>query len=403
VAIIISAKRSLKLMNHFSTNYHRKHIHIWLPNMFESTGGIQAYSNFLLKALQHLNLNLEQEIFIKHDTCLPPEYSSSTATRFHFAGTCPHSLRTPAFAAQIISNGLWQRPNLILSTHLNFTVAAYWLKRWFGIPYWTVAHGVEAWNIQQPAVQMALRHANRILAVSHYTRDRLLKEQNLDPNKISVLPNTFEPERFAIAVKPAYLLERHHLAAEQPILLTVSRLSRRDSYKGYNKVLEALPQIRDCIPNIHYIIVGQGDDRPRLEQFIHEHQLQDCVTLAGFIPDSELGDYYHLCDVFAMPSKGEGFGIVYLEALSCGKPTLGGNQDGAIDALCQGELGALVDPDDIGAIAQTLMAIVQKKYPHPLIYQPEALRQKVTDVFGFEHFQKTLGHYLASHFTSNPL
>jgi glycosyltransferase involved in cell wall biosynthesis len=400
---MIPAKRSLKSMTYLNTERHRKYIHLWLPNMFEFTGGIQTYSTFLLKALQGLNPNLEQEVFIKHDTHLPPEYSNLTTTRFHFAGTYPYRLRTLAFATQIISNGLWQRPNLVLSTHLNFSVAAYWLKRWLGIPYWTVAHGVEAWNIQQPAVQMALRHANRILAVSHYTRDRLLKEQNLDPNKISVLPNTFEPQRFAIAAKPAYLLERHHLAEEQPILLTVSRLSRRESYKGYNKVLEALPQIRDAIPNIHYIIAGQGDDRPRLEQFIDQHQLQDCVTLAGFIPESELGDYYNLCDVFAMPSKGEGFGIVYLEALACGKPTLGGNQDGAIDALCQGELGVLVDPDDIGAIAQTLTAIVQKKYPHSLIYQPEALRQKVMDTFGFEHFQKTLGRYLESYFMSNSL
>jgi glycosyltransferase involved in cell wall biosynthesis len=400
---MISAQRRSKSMHYLNTENHRKYIHLWLPNMFEFTGGIQTYSTFLLKALQGLELDLKQELFIKHDTHLPSEYSSSTNTRFHFAGTYPNRFRTPAFAAQIVSHGLWQHPNLVLSTHLNFTVAAYWLKRWFGIPYWTVAHGVEAWNIQQPAVQRALRHANRILAVSHYTRDRLLKEQNLDPNKISVLPNTFEPERFAIAAKPTYLLNRHSLTPEQPVLLTVSRLSHSESYKGYNKVLEALPQIRDSIPNIRYIIVGQGDDRPRLEQFIHEHQLQNCVTLAGFIPDAELGDYYHLCDVFAMPSKGEGFGIVYLEALACGKPTVGGNQDGAIDALCQGELGALVDPDDIGAIAQTLIAIVQKKYPHPLIYQPEALRQKVIEVFGFEHFQKTLGRYLASHFMSHPL
>jgi glycosyltransferase involved in cell wall biosynthesis len=400
---MISAKRRSKSMHYLNTENHRKYIHLWLPNMFEFTGGIQTYSTFLLKAFQGLDLNIKQEVFIKHDTHLPSEYSSSEDARFHFAGTYPNRFRTPAFAAQIISRGLWKRPNLVLSTHLNFTVAAYWLKRWFGIPYWTVAHGVEAWNIQQPAVQRALRHANRILAVSHYTRDRLLKEQNLDPNKISVLPNTFEPERFAIAAKPTYLLNRHNLTPEQPVLLTVSRLSRSEPYKGYNKVLEALPQMRDSIPNIHYIIVGQGDDRPRLEQFIDQHQLQDCVTLAGFIPDSELGDHYHLCDVFAMPSKGEGFGIVYLEALACGKPTLGGNQDGAIDALCQGELGALVDPDDIGAIARTLTAIVQKKYPHPLIYQPEALRQKVTDVFGFEHFQKTLGHYLEFYFMSNPL
>ncbi len=130
--------------------------------------------------------------------------------------------------------------------------------------------------------------------------------------------------------------------------------------------------------------------RPRIEKLIAELDLQDCVTLTGFIPDTELNDHYNLCDVFAMPSKGEGFGIVYLEALACGKPTLGGDRDGAIDALCQGELGILVNPNDIGAIAQNLSQILQGTHPHPLIYQPEILRQKVIDTFGFAQFQKTL-------------
>jgi glycosyltransferase involved in cell wall biosynthesis len=169
-------------------------------------------------------------------------------------------------------------------------------------------------------------------------------------------------------------------------------LSQNEAYKGYNKVLEALPYIRQVIPNIHYILVGQGDDRPRLEQWIARHQLQDCVTLTGFIPDDELGDYYNLCDVFAMPSHGEGFGIVYLEAMACGKPTLAGNQDGAQDALGHGELGALVNPDDSGAIAHTLIQILQK--PNPLMYQPEALRQAVIDRFGFDRFQETLSQQI---------
>jgi glycosyltransferase involved in cell wall biosynthesis len=95
-----------------------------------------------------------------------------------------------------------------------------------------------------------------------------------------------------------------------------------------------------------------------------------------------------------MPSKGEGFGIVYLEALACGKPTLGGNQDGALDALCRGELGALVDPDDVQAIAHTLVEILQGTYPNPLIYQPEQLRQRVIDIYGFERFKRTLKGYL---------
>jgi len=112
------------------------------------------------------------------------------------------------------------------------------------------------------------------------------------------------------------------------------------------------------------------------------------------VPDEELSDHYNLCDVFAMPSKREGFGIVYLEALACGKPALGGNQDGAVDALCAGKLGALVDPDDIEAIAQSLIHMLQGTYPNPLMYQPEALRQAVIDTYGMEAFQRRLANLL---------
>lgn len=368
-------------------------VHLWVPNIFEFKGGIQVYSGFFLEALQSF-CSASYSIFIKHDSGLKSESYYLYSIKFYVSGNWPLTLRTLAFSTQILALGLWQCPNLVITTHLNFTVAAYWLKRLTGIPYWAVAHGVEAWDIQRPALKTALHYADRIIAVSTYTRDRLLKEQNLDPNKISILPNTFDPHRFKIGTKPAYLLERYKLEPEQPIILTVNRLCSSESYKGYDKILGALPQIRQAIPNVHYIIVGKGDDRPRLEQLIHQRQLQDCVTLAGFIPDPELCDYYNLCDVFAMPSKLEGFGIVYLEALACGKPTLGGNQDGAIDALCHGELGALVDPDHVGAIAQTLIQILQGTYPNPLIYQPEVLRQKVIDTFGFERFKQTLAELM---------
>jgi glycosyltransferase involved in cell wall biosynthesis len=253
------------------------------------------------------------------------------------------------------------------------------LKRLAGVPYWVIAYGTEAWNIDRPALQRALHHADRILSISGYTRDRLLKEQNLDPAKISLLPCTFDASRFQIAPKPQHLLNCYRLTAEQPIILTVGRLDSTQQYKGYDKILRALPEMRRQIPNVHYILVGQGSDRPRIEQLIAQLNLQNCVTLAGFVPDNEIGDYYNLCDVFAMPSKGEGFGIVYLEALACGKPTLGGNQDGAIDALCHGELGALVDPDDVDAIAQTLIQILQGTFDNPFytslnLYEKKSLK-----------------------------
>lgn len=364
--------------------------HLWFPNIFGFKGGIQVYSAFLLQALENLYPDRPYQVYLKHDTQSSPGLDRGHQTDFHFTGQIPLPLRTPAFAAQIFLSGLRQSPELAIATHLNFTPVAYWLKRLKGIPYWAIAHGVEAWNIERPLLKTALRHADRILAVSHYTRDRLLKEQDLNPERVLLLPNTFDSDRFTIAPKPPYLLQRYGFSPETKILLTVCRLDSQEQYKGYDRILEALPIILPQVPKLHYLIVGKGDDRPRVETLIQNLKLEEYVTLAGFIPDEELCDHYNLCDLFAMPSKGEGFGIVYLEALACGKPTLGGNQDGALDALCNGKLGALVNPDQVEDIAQTLIQILQRQYPNPLMYEPEALRQQVIETFGFEQFQQTL-------------
>ncbi|GAB4534248.1 MAG: hypothetical protein Tsb0014_20320 [Pleurocapsa sp.] len=371
-----------------------KKFHLWFPNIFEFKGGIQVYSEFFLEALQKIYPKLDYDVFLKHDTRSVTEISCLPQTHFHFSGKWFSPLRTLIFASQLLGYGLWKRPNIIIATHINFTVAAYWLKRLTGIPYWAVAHGVDAWEIDNPTLQTALKSADRILAVSNYTRDRLIQEQNLDLSRVSLLPNTFDVDRFQIAPKPNYLLQRYRLNPKQPIILTVARLDSTERYKGYDQILKALPSIRQTIPDVHYIIAGKGSDVERIQKLITELNLQDCVTLTGFIPDEELNDHYNLCDVFAMPSKGEGFGIVYLEALACGKPVLGGDRDGAIDALCQGELGVLVNPDDVDAISQALTQILQQTYPHPILYQPETLRQKVTDTFGFTKFQNTLAQLL---------
>jgi len=363
-------------------------LHLWTPGLFDFKGGIQTYSGFLLQALNEIEPDLATDVFLMHDR--GSQQTPSTRTRFHFTGQVPSRWRAPAFAAQALAAGMGQRPDLVISTHVNFTVAAYWLKRLMGIPYWAVAHGFEAWDIQRPALRRAIAHADRILAVSRYTRDRLLQSQSLDPSRVSLLPNTFDSQRFQVAAKPDHLLQRYHLTPDQPIILTVNRLAAAESYHPYDRVLAALPQIRQTLAKVHYLIVGQGDDRPRLERLIAEQHLQDCVTLTGFIPDAELADYYHLCDVFAMPSKLEGFGIVFLEAMASGKPVLGSCRDGSGDALGQGRLGALIDPDDTAAIAETLIQILQGSYANPLMYQPEQLRQAAIATFGNEPFRKTL-------------
>jgi glycosyltransferase involved in cell wall biosynthesis len=368
----------------------QKSVHLWVPNLFEFKGGIQVYLQDVLQALKDEFPRLPLSILDKLDQGKPPDKFNSPTLSFFFSGHLPQRLQTLHFAINLIVAAIKERPNLILCGHLNFAPIAYWIHCFTKIPYWIIVYGTDAWDVKHRGRIKALDSANQIISISRYTRDRLIIEQNISPDKISLLPVTFDANRFKISPKPDYLLKRYNLDLKQKILLTVSRLSSLDRYKGYDQILQALPEIRRYIPHIHYILVGKGDDQPRIEQLINRLDLQDCVTLAGFVPDDELCDHYNLCDVFAMPSKGEGFGIVYLEALACGKPTLGGNQDGAIDALCQGELGALVDPDDVDAIAKTLIQILQGTYPNPLLYQPELLRTKVIDFFSVERFNKTL-------------
>jgi glycosyltransferase involved in cell wall biosynthesis len=382
-------------------NINNKKIHLWFPNMFEAKGGIQTYLQSLFKATTQYVPNLNIEVYNKLDKNQYKQNSVANNIDFYFYGNIPHAFRSIYFAGSLVLASLKKRPHLILTGHINFAPVAYWIHRITGISYWVVVHGIDVWGLKNPIKQKTLQSAAKILSVSGYTRDRLLKEQALNPESISLLPVTFDPSLFEIAPKPKHLLERYNLTPEQPIILTVARLSSSEGYKGYDQVIRALPQIRKQIPNVHYLIVGKGDDRPRIEELIKNLNLQESVTLTGFIPDEELVPHYNLCDVFAMPSKGEGFGIVYLEALACGKPTLGGNQDGAIDALCHGELGALVNPDDIEEIAQTLIQILQGTYPHALMYQPQALRSKVIETFGYDRFKATLASYLDEYFQAS--
>lgn len=372
--------------------------HLIFPNIFGFKGGIQVYSAFLLEALQKLTPHARYDVFLKYDKpdCINSPFLPHT--QFHCFGQFPRWLQSLFFALKILVLGIWQRPNLVVSTHINYGIACYVLQRLTGIPYWIVAHGTEVWNLQHPLHRLALRHADRILAVSHHTRNRLLAEQPLNPVRISVLPNTFDGDRFQIAPKPPHLLERYGLQPNQPVLLSVSRLGKSDTRdKGLDRLLHTVAKVRDRLPNLHYLVVGKGDDRPRLKSLATQLGIADCVTFAGFIPDEELNQYYNLCDLFALPSCIEGFGIVYLEALASGKPVLAGNGDGAIDPLQGGELGCLVNPFDLDAIADSIFQILEGTHPNTTLYQPEILRQKTLARFEFCRFQDSLKILLSRH------
>src|SRR5213079_241912 len=155
---------------------------------------------------------------------------------------------------------------------------------------------------------------------------------------------------------------------------------------GYDQMIRALPRILSEAPDARYLLVGTGPDRGRIERLVAGLGVRNAIVFAGFVPDEELSEHYNLCDVFAMPSKAEGFGIVFLEALACGKPVIAGNKDGSADAVMNGKLGVLVDPDSVAEIGEALILVLTKRHPLGILQKPERLRAEVIAAYGYPRF-----------------
>jgi glycosyltransferase involved in cell wall biosynthesis len=371
-------------------------IHVWSPGLDPRAGGIENYSSALVRALNELTGPGEVSIFAKNETSREVRARFPANRVASGTGGIPLKARTLAFSALLAKHAFLGRPQLIISTHLNFSPLAHGLKRSLRSKYCVALHGIEAWSLRHPRQAPALRAADRLLAVSRFTRDTVAAAQSLPLNQFFILPNTVDASKFSIGPKPNYLQERHRIAPDQRVILTVGRLDTAEQYKGQDRMIRALADLRRDIPNVRYLIVGDGNDRARLEQCAQLEGVSDLVIFTGRVAEGELPDYYRLCDLFALPSTGEGFGIVFLEALACGKPALGGMHDGARDPLVDGELGVMADPGDIAKLSQAISAILLKTHPHPLLYRPDALRAAVLERFGFERFKTGVGEIIST-------
>lgn len=354
------------------------------------TGGIQHYSACLIRALQELYPGAAIDVLAKNDLQAPP--SAGVQTRCF--GHLPGQLRTAAFAATGIAQALRDRPTVMIATHPHFAKAQAIAHRLTGVPYLACAHGIETWGHLHGGLLRALKGAAGLLPVSEFTRQVLIREGGISGEKIHTVYDTFREDRFHPGPKPAFLLQRHGLQPGQPVLLTVGRLAASEAYKGQDKVIAALKIIRQSVPETRYVIVGSGDDKARLQACAEAHGQQDAVIFAGFVPEAELPDYYRLCDAFVMPSTGEGFGIVYLEALASGRPCVTGNTDASPEAIGNGRLGFAVDPHSIEAIASAVVQLLTNNHAKPWLHQPETLQREVIGLYGFEAFKRSLHHAL---------
>jgi glycosyltransferase involved in cell wall biosynthesis len=274
-----------------------------------------------------------------------------------------------------------------------------------------VGHGIEVWKIRKASLRNSLVAADQLIAVSDFTRQRMATDLGIMDNRIALLPNTFDADRFQPGQKPPQLLQRYNLNEDQPVVLTVARMAETEQYKGYDNVMLAFPEVLTRFPTARYIIVGDGPDRPRIEALARRLRIAENVTFAGYVANEELAGHYNLCDVFAMPSKGEGFGIVFLEALACGKPVIAGSKDASAEAVLNGKLGVLVDPESEEEIAEAICAVLTAKAESgkqtaenagetpattDVTLNAAELRREVIEAYGYERFKERLREIVES-------
>jgi phosphatidyl-myo-inositol dimannoside synthase len=265
-----------------------------------------------------------------------------------------------AFVSRLLAHSWRGRGvDFVICGHIHLLPAAWLLARLRGARLALIIHGIEAWApSRKHAANWLARRVDAIISVSKYSAERFTQWSKRSMDRAFILPNCVDLDRFRPQPRDARLVERYGLQSSK-VILTVGRLASTERYKGFDQVIELLPHLAKRLPNIKYLIVGDGDDRNRLEEKVAAMAISNSVIFTGYIPESEKVAHYNLADVYVMPSRGEGFGIVLLEALACGVPVVGSRTDGSRETLLDGKLGHVVDPVDAHRLTKTITNILE--------------------------------------------
>jgi phosphatidylinositol alpha-1,6-mannosyltransferase len=326
---------------------------VLLTDAFGGRGGIAKFNRDLLNAL-----------------CTYPEVDSVTALPRRITadiGVLPARLVYETQAATGKTAYMYQLGRLlsqrnafaaVVCAHIHLLPLAALAARRYGVPLILIVHGIEVW--QRPRISgldRCFRSVDMFVSVSEFTKKRFLEWAPLRPDQGHVIPDCVDLTQYGPGPKPERLLQRYGVS-NRKIMMTLGRLDSTERYKGIDEVLEIMPSLVKEIPDLTYIIAGEGNDRPRLELKVKSLGLSERAVFTGYVPEAEKADHYHLADAFVMPGHGEGFGIVYLEAMACGIPVVASKVDASREAVLDGRLGVLADPSNpdeiIAAIKEAL-------------------------------------------------
>jgi asparagine synthase (glutamine-hydrolysing) len=352
---------------------------LWLiPEAYASKGGVQLYLQHLLRATAENLPRCAMTVVSVNDARMPEEASLAGRVDFRAVGPRRRRGHKARLVLAILAAAMRSRHDLVVCGHLNLSPLAWLAGVLTRSPVVLVVYGIEVCQRPSSVKRMTARRARRVLAISRFTGAQLAGWYGR-PGRLSILPNAVDGETF----RPVGALPRGG-----PRLLTVARLARSEGYKGVDRVLRSLPAIRERFPGVRYLVVGDGDDLPRLRSLAASLGVDASVDFLGFVPDDRVPGLYSGADLFVMPSAREGFGFVFLEALACGTPVVAGSSDGSVDALLEGRLGSLVPPDDLEALTGAVLAALEQPRRESCLDSCRDRRAKVLEAYGFERFRR---------------
>lgn len=316
------------------------------PELFVAPGGIARVSRHYLQAMSEAREGRELTLIALNDEVISSTDIASCQADAAKAVACGRSKLSCALA-------LWRAagrgPCHITCLHPFMAPLAALVQTFRrGVSYDVVVHGIEVWSGVSPRQARALQAARHIFSVSAYTRDELLRHQPELAGKIEVVPNALDPGFAAVSADTA--TSPHE---GPPILLAVSRLATHDHAKGIDHLITALPAVQKAHPGTMLRIVGEGEDRARLESIAAALPEPATVQFLGRIDDKSLHQEYAACDLFVLPSKKEGFGLVYLEAMAAGKPCIVADA-GAAPEVIDKHSGRVTPYGDPSTLAHTI-------------------------------------------------
>jgi len=339
---------------------------------FGGHGGIAKYNRDLLTALC-LHREMQEVVVIPRDVAHGPEPLPQKLT-FVTEGL---GSKVGFLSAAVKRMAMLKSFDLVLCGHINLLAAALAAAWRYRSPLILWVYGIDAWHPPSSRVAAwACAHVDGFGSISRITADRFRSWAPIDGKREWIVPNAIELDRYSPGPKSDALLDRYGLRGKT-VVATLARLVAAERMKGIDEVIEALPRLLRTRADLAYLIMGDGSDKGRLEQKARTLGVADRVIFTGRIAEQEKAEHYRLADVYAMPSRGEGFGFVFLEAMACGIPVVASCSDGGREAVRNGALGILVDP----ASQDDVLRGIQEALERPRGVVPPGL-----DYFAFENF-----------------